>query len=181
MSVERMLEHNRRFVEGGGYEEFVTSKYPDRKVAVLTCMDTRLVRLLPAALGVGNGDIKLIKNAGGVVSNPFGSAVRSILVGIYELGIEDVMVIGHTDCGAQHICGTDMVNRMMARGITEEMIATCRYFEVDFDHWLCGFDSVEMSVRESVRTLREHPLIPDDVRIWGFIIDSVTGELTPVE
>ena len=126
------------------------------------------------------GDAKIIKNAGGVISSPFSTEVRSLLVGIYELGVEDVMVVGHTDCGAQHISGPDMVEAMRSRGIPERSIEACRYFDVDFDKWLCGFDSVEESVRRSVAVLRNHPLIPGDVRISGFIIDSVTGELTEV-
>ena len=178
--IDDILEFNRRFVAEKGYERYVTDKYPDKKVAVVTCMDTRLTELLPAALGLRNGDAKIIKNAGGTVLKPFSTEVRSLLVGIYELGVEDIMVIGHTDCGAQHINGPDMLDAMRSRGISEEAIEVCRYFDVDFDKWLCGFDSVEESVRSSVAVLREHPLIPDDVRIGGFIIDSVTGELTRV-
>lgn len=178
--MEDILEFNRRFVEDRQYEKYVTSKYPDRKIAVVTCMDTRLVELVPAALGFKNGDIKMIKNAGGVVTESFGSAVRSILVGIYELGIEDVLIIGHSDCGAQHISGEELLSMMRERGISQEDIDMCRFFDVDFDRWLCGFDSVEESVRSSVGLLESHPLIPDDVRIWGFVIDSHTGELKPV-
>ncbi len=178
--IDDLLEYNRRFVENKGYEPYLTSKYPDRKIAIVTCMDTRLVELLPAALGIRNGDVKMIKNAGGVITEPFGSAVRSVLVGIYELGVEDVMVIGHSDCGAQHISGEVMIDLMKKRGITDEDIELCRFFEVDFDHWLSGFDSNDKSVRESVRMLRNHPLVPKDVRIHGFLIDSVTGLLTRV-
>ena len=63
-------------------------------------MDTRLIELLPAALGIRNGDAKIIKNAGGVITHPYGSVMRSLLVAILELGVEEVMVIGHTDCGS---------------------------------------------------------------------------------
>ena len=59
-------------------------------------MDTRLTTLLPEALGIKNGDVKIIKNAGGVVSHLFGSVVRSILVAIYELGIEEIMAVSYT-------------------------------------------------------------------------------------
>ena len=99
--IEEILEYNRKFVEEKAYEPYVTSKYPDKKIAILTCMDTRLTSLLPAALGLKNGDVKMIKNAGGVITHPYGSVVRSLLVGILELGVEEVMVIGHTDCGVQ--------------------------------------------------------------------------------
>ena len=55
------------FVTNKGYKPYTTSKYPDRKLAIVTCMDTRLIELLPAALGIKNGDAKIIKNAGGVI------------------------------------------------------------------------------------------------------------------
>ena len=77
--IEEMLAYNREFVRSRGYEKFQTSQYPDKKIAILTCMDTRLVELLPAALGIRNGDVKLIKNAGGMITGPFDSAVRSLL------------------------------------------------------------------------------------------------------
>ena len=101
--IEEMLAYNREFVRSKGYEKFQTSKYPDKKIAILTCMDTRLVELLPAALGIRNGDVKRIKNAGGMITGPFDSAVRSLLVGIVELGVEEVMVIGHNDCGVAQV------------------------------------------------------------------------------
>ena len=63
-------------------------------------MDTRLTELLPAALGIKNGDVKIIKNAGAIISHPFGSVIRSLLVAIYELGVYEVMIFGHTDCVA---------------------------------------------------------------------------------
>ncbi|MBQ5551537.1 MAG: carbonic anhydrase, partial [Bacteroidales bacterium] len=84
--IDSILNYNREFVAKKGYEKFVTSKYPDKKLAVLSCMDTRLTELLPAALGLRNGDAKIIKNAGGLVISPFDSAMRSLLVAVYELG-----------------------------------------------------------------------------------------------
>lgn len=99
--VEEILAYNRKFVEEKRYEPYRTSKYPEKKLAVLTCMDTRLTELLPAALGLKNGDAKIIKNAGGVITHPYGSVVRSLLVAILELGVEEIMVVGHTDCGVQ--------------------------------------------------------------------------------
>lgn len=59
--IKEILEHNRRFVAEKGYERFRTDKYPNKKIAIVTCMDTRLVELLPAALGFRNGDVKLSK------------------------------------------------------------------------------------------------------------------------
>ena len=69
--MEEMLKYNETFVAEKQYEKYHTSKYPDRNVAIVACMDTRLTELLPAALGIKNGDVKLIKNAGGVILLPF--------------------------------------------------------------------------------------------------------------
>ena len=87
--VEELLAFNTKFVEEKQYEQYATSKYPDKKIAILSCMDTRLTELLPAALGLKNGDVKIIKNAGATITQPFGSAVRSLLIAIYEMCIRD--------------------------------------------------------------------------------------------
>ena len=65
MIIEEIIKYNEQFVANKGYKKYLTSKYPDKKLAILSCMDTRLIELLPAALGLKNGDAKLIKNAGG--------------------------------------------------------------------------------------------------------------------
>ena len=177
--IDEILAYNKKFVEEKKYEQYATSKYPDKKIAILTCMDTRLVELLPAALGIKNGDVKMIKNAGGMINGPFDSAVRSLLVGIIELGVEEVMVIGHTDCGVSHINAEMMIQHLIQRGVSQDHIDMMRYCGIDFEQWLRGFDSVECSVEETVDLLRNHPLMPADVVIKGYIIDTETGELTP--
>ena len=178
--VKNMLEFNKKFVAEKQYEKFTSSKYPDKKIAILTCMDTRLTELLPAALGLKNGDAKIIKNAGGVITHPYGSVVRSLLVAILELGVEQVMVIGHTDCGVQGMDGNELLGELVERGIDKEHIDIVRHSGIDLEKWLGGFESVEKSVEETVHTLKTHPLMPKDIEIKGFIMDSETGELTEV-
>ena len=178
--IEQIVEYNKKFVENKGYEPYLTSKYPNKKLAVLTCLDTRLTELLPAALGLKNGDAKIIKNAGGVITHPYGSVVRSLLVAILELGVEQVMVIGHTDCGVQGMDGNELLEELVERGIDKEHIDIVRHSGIDLEKWLGGFESVEKSVEETVHTLKAHPLMPKDIEIKGFIMDSETGELTEV-
>ena len=173
-----MLEFNRRFVEAKEYEKYRTSKYPDKKIAIVTCMDTRLVTLLPAALGLKNGDVKIIKNAGGTITNPFDSTMRSILVAVYELGVNEVMIIGHTGCGVQGMNADEMLHLMKERGVDEEHIKLMRHCGIDLDSWLHGFSDTEEAVMETVDLVRNHPLMPKDVTVKGYIMDSETGELT---
>ena len=178
--IKKILAYNKQFVEEKRYEQYSASKFPNKKLAIVTCMDTRLVELLPAALGLKNGDVKMIKNAGGVVTSPFGSVIRSLLVAIIELGVTDIMVIGHTDCGVQHIDSEMMIHHMKERGITQESIDLMKYCGIDFEKWLAGFDTVEQSVTDTVHTIRNHPLIPSDIRIGGYVIDTYTGALQVV-
>ena len=178
--IDTILEYNRKFVESGEYEKYKTSKYPDKKIAILTCMDTRLVTLLPAALGIRNGDVKLIKNAGAVVTNPFDSTIRSLLVAIYELGVNEIMVIGHTGCGVQGMDAGEMLHLMKERGIDDEHISLMRHCGIDLDSWLHGFDDTPSAILETIDLISNHPLVPKDVVVRGYMMDSVTGELSPL-
>lgn len=178
--IEEILEYNKGFVEAKKYEPYITNKFPDKKIAVLTCMDTRLTELLPAALGLKNGDAKIIKNAGGLIGHQYGNVVRSLLIAILELGVEEILVVGHTDCGVQGMEGKEMLKKLVLRGIPEEHIQTIQNSGIRLGEWLEGFSSVEESVLETVEGLKSHPLIPKDIDIHGFIMDSVTGELMPV-
>ena len=178
--IDEMLRHNREFVANREYEGYKTSKFPDKKIAIVTCMDTRLTQLLPAALGIRNGDVKIIKNAGGVITNPFDSAMRSLLVAVYELGVEEVMVIGHTGCGVQGMNAKEMLELMRARGVDEEHISLMRHCGIDLDSWLHGFDDTGAAVTETVDLIRNHPRMAKDVRVAGYIMDSDSGELSPL-
>lgn len=179
--IDEALAYNKEFVANRKYEDYITDKYPDRKIAILTCMDTRLTQLLPAALGFKNGDVKIIKNAGGVISQPFGSAIRSLLVAIYELGVQEIMVIAHTDCGVQCMDSSMMIEHMRQRGISEDHINMMNYCGIDLREWLSGFHDIEEAVKETLHLILNHPLIPDDIKVRGFIMDSTTGELTEIE
>lgn len=122
-------------------------------------------------------DIKMIKNAGGVITHPYGSVVRSLLVGILELCVEEIMVIGHTDCGVQGMDPKVLLKGLEKRGVEKKHMDIIRNSGIDLERWLAGFDSVEQSVEDTVFALQNHPLMPQDIKIYGFIMDSITGEL----
>ena len=177
--IDDILKYNKTFVAEKAYEHFITDKYPAKKLAILTCMDTRLTVLLQEALGLKNGDAKIIKNAGGTIPSETDSAIRSLLVAIYELGVSEVMVIHHSTCGACHMSYEEFRPHMLERGISEE---TLREWEGrGIGPWLEGFHDTEASVRRTVETIVSHPLIPRDITVRGFIIDSVTGKLTEIK
>jgi len=176
-NIDKVLELNRQFVENRGYEAHLTDKFPDRKLAVLSCMDTRLSVLLQEALGLRNGDAKIIKNAGAVIPSPWDSAMRSLIVAVYELGVTEIMVVAHTTCGACHMSFHHFKDEMLKRGIPASELERS---DVDLDEWLEGFHDTEQSVRNTVAAITGHPLMPSDITVRGFIIDSATGQLSEV-
>ncbi|SCK11922.1 carbonic anhydrase [Vogesella sp. LIG4] len=175
--LSSLLDHNRAFVEAREYEQFETDKFPDKNLAVLACMDARLVELLPKAMGLKNGDAKLIKNAGALVTHQWGSVMRSLLVAVYELRAEEICVVAHHDCGMRAIDPNRILASAQERGVSADTIATLRGAGIDLDGWLKGFDNVHDSVRHTVATIRSHPLMPKDIPVHGLVIHPATGKL----
>lgn len=176
-TLDQMLEFNRRFVETKMYEPYATTRFPDKKMVIVTCMDTRLTELLPKAMNLKNGDAKIIKNAGAIITAPFGNIMRSVLVALYELNAKEVYVVGHHDCGMTGIDPAETVRRMQARGVSGDVIRTLHHAGIDLNRWLTGFDSVRDSVERSVEIVRRHPLLPPGTPVHGLIIDPHTGAL----
>ena len=184
-NIASILEHNRAFVAAGEGEGLASPKRPGKRVAVLSCMDTRLTYLLPRALGLDGGDAKLIKVAGATVIDAYGEVMRSLLVAVAELGVTDIMVVGHTDCGT---CGMDphhMLDELVEAGLPREQLdAALSVGDSDdrgrIERFLTGFDELESDVVATVARIQQHPLMPPTVRVWGFTIDIETGALAPV-
>ncbi|WP_409347024.1 beta-class carbonic anhydrase [Paenibacillus sp. MBLB4367] len=175
--ISDIMEFNREFVENKQYEQYLTDKYPDKKMAILTCMDTRLVELLPKALNLRNGDAKIIKNAGAILTQPFGSAMRSILVAIHEMGVEEVLVIGHHGCGMTSLDTEAMVEKIKANGIPDLVLQTLERSGIRMERFLKGFDTVEEGVMQSVEIIRRHPLLPSFIPVHGFVMHPDSGSL----
>ena len=176
-NLEEILKFNKEFVEKKEYEKYNTTKYPDKKIAILSCMDTRLTELLPKALDLKNRAAKNIKNAGGTVIHPFGSAMRSLLICVYEFDIKEIFIIGHYDCGVSSMDTDKMIKKMIEKGIDVQTLDTLSRAGIKVKKWLHGFDCVEESVRESVTKVKNHPLMPSNVAIHGLIMDPLTGRL----
>lgn len=178
--LQDILEYNESFVENKEYKKYKTSKNPNKKLVILSCMDTRLTELLPKALNIKNGDVKLIKNAGASIMHPFGSIIRSIIVAVYEFQADEVLVIGHHGCGMSNLNVDHILQKAVDRGISPEVITTLINAGIDIKKWLRGFNSVEESVKESVDMISNHPLMPKDIVVHGLIMDPETGKLETI-
>lgn len=136
---------------------------PGRRVAIVTCMDARL---LPSRfLGLEEGDAHVIRNAGGSARE----ALRSLVISQRLLGTNEVLVIHHTECGMLTFENEDLYAK-----VREELGADAS--DIDF----LPFSDLEQSVRDDVRFLKESPLIGDDVTVRGFVYDVKSGRVTEV-
>lgn len=176
-NISEILDYNQNFVNTKQYEQYLTNKFPDKKMVIFTCMDTRLVELLPKAMNLRNGDAKIIKNAGAIISQPFGSVVRSVLVALYELEASEVVVIGHHGCGMTGLDSQHIIDQARQRGVDDTVLDTLENSGIKLHKWLRGFDNVYDSVLNSVKILRNHPLLPIDIPVHGMIIHPETGAL----
>jgi carbonic anhydrase len=177
---EMILEHNREFVASKGYEQYAATVQPRRKLAILTCMDTRLTELLPAALGIRNGDAKIVKNAGAIILDPFGVSMRSLLIAVYMLGVKEIFVIGHKDCGVRHLSASKIKERMIAMGLPQEKIDLVESCGINLEGCMKGFEETNESVRDTVSIIKKNPLLPKGIDVLGFVMDPNTGEIEEV-
>ena len=175
--LAEILDHNKEFVDAGEYVQFFSDKFPNRGLAILSCMDARIIELLNEALGLKNGDAKMIKNAGALVTHPWGSVMRSLLVAVFELRCKEIMVVAHYDCGMRGLSSKHVLEKAEASGISATSIETLRNAAIDLDGWLTGFDDVGQRVRHSVEMIRNHPLMPKSVPVHGLVIHPTTGKL----
>jgi carbonic anhydrase len=159
--IDELLEANRGYART--FDRGHLPMPPARRVAVVTCMDARI---LPSrVLGIDIGEAHVIRNAGGRAQE----ALRSLVISQQLLGTREVAVIHHTDCGM-----LTFTNPQLRAKVKETLGADAG--GIDF----LPFSDVEQSVREDVDFLRASPLIPRDIPIRGFVYDVKTGTLTEV-
>ncbi len=137
---------------------------PGRQFAIVTCMDARLDPAKYA--GLQEGDAHVIRNAGGVVSD---DALRSLVISHWLLGTQEAIVVGHTDCGM-----VTFTNDVLRQKLADEAGADAS--DIDF----LPFPDAAARVGESVRRIRETPLLPDSFGARGFVYDVKTGRLNEV-
>ena len=155
---------------------------PARRFAVLTCMDARID---PAKLaGLAEGDAHVIRNAGGRASD---DAIRSLVISHKLLGTREWFVIHHTDCG-MGMFTEETMRTLLAHSLDTAALGPAGWrdtgkgpgsSEGEFIDWLTFKDPAE-AVLTDIRRIRSHPLVADDIPIYGYIYDVRSGRLVEV-
>ncbi|MBD1371206.1 carbonic anhydrase [Hazenella sp. IB182357] len=175
--LKQILAFNEQFVETKGYLPYMSDKFPNARLLIVTCMDTRLTELLPQAMNIKNGDAKILRVAGAMITEPYGSIMRSVLVAVTQLKVEEIMVVGHHDCGMVGLEGEQMIRSLQQKGISVEKMKQFDKPGETVEAWLTGVNSVEGAVLRSVQMIKEHPLFPHDIPVHALTITPDTGKL----
>jgi carbonic anhydrase len=180
-TLYEVLTANREYARGFSHEAQLPIT-PARKFAILTCMDARLD---PAKFaGLKEGDAHVIRNAGGRASD---DAIRSLVVSHKLLGTREWFVIHHTDCGMSTITGPLMA-RLLSHSLETALLTEQGWKDVGLTpgsdageriDWMT-FKDTTLSVVTDVWRIRNHPLVPPWVSIYGYVYDVRTGRLKPV-
>jgi carbonic anhydrase len=162
--ADELLEANQQFVRNFNLGDLAVK--PRRRLAVLACMDSRI--LFERCLGLKPGDAHMIRNAGGIATD---DALRSLIVSHHLLDTQEFIIINHTDCGLLKVREDELKARL-----TEKM-GTAAAEPAHFH----AFDDLEANVRLQMQRIKSHPWIPKHIPVRGFIYDVKTGALSEVE
>lgn len=164
MSVlDEVLRANSEFTKT--YDAARATAPVTRKLALVACMDYRIP--LEQAFGLKPGDAYVIRNAGGVVTE---DVIRSLLVAHYKLGVEEFLVVNHTECGMQTFRDEDLREDIRRRRGTDS-VAPEQFH---------AFRDLDDHVRQQIQRIQSHPWVPSKIPVHGCIYDVHTGKLSVV-
>jgi carbonic anhydrase len=179
--LQEVLADNQRYAADFG-DKAKLAMPPARHFAILTCMDARLD---PAKFaGLTEGDAHVVRNAGGRASD---DAIRSLVISYKLLGTREWFVIHHTNCGMEFFTN-DVMRGLLANSLETASLTEKGFQDVgkgpgsragEFIEWLTIRDQ-QQSVRDDVHRIRQHPLVPKKIAIYGYVYDVKSGRLLEV-
>ena len=160
--IEELIANNRSFARE--LPSIHLDVHPSRRLAIVTCMDSRLNVF--AALGLLDGEAHVLRNAGGVITDDM---IRSLAVSQRRLRTREIMLIQHTDCGMQKLTDDGF------RAELQHDTGVAPAFAIE------SFTDVEANVRQSILRVRRSAFIPHRDRVRGFVYDVDTHLLAEVQ
>ncbi|MEA2209570.1 MAG: carbonic anhydrase [Solirubrobacteraceae bacterium] len=161
-AIDELLENNRSLA-GRSAPEHLDVR-PSRRLAIVTCMDSRLDVF--AALGLAGGEAHVLRNAGGVITD---DVIRSLAVSQRRLGTREVMLIHHSDCGMQKVTDDGF------RAELQEATGVAPAFAIE------SFVDVDADVRQSLQRVRNSPFVAHRDHVRGFVYDVDTHALREID
>jgi carbonic anhydrase len=180
--LDEVLSANQQYVAGFG-DKGSLALPPARGFAILTCMDARLDPAKYA--GLAEGDAHIIRNAGGRASD---DAIRSLIISYKLLGTREFFVIHHTDCGMEFFTN-DVIRGLLANSLETAALTAEGFKDIgkgpgsraaQFIEFLTIPDQ-KQAVIDDVERIRNHPLVPVSIPVYGYVYDVKTGKLIEIE
>jgi carbonic anhydrase len=160
-TIDQLLKGNEEFA--ARLSEQHLDVRPSRKLAIVTCMDSRLDVF--AMLGLGNGEAHVLRNAGGVITD---DVIRSLAISQRLLETREVMLIHHTDCGMEKISDDGF------RAELQEETGVAPSFAIE------SFVDVDADVRQSILRVQRSAFLPHRDSVRGFVYDVDNHRLREV-
>ena len=170
--LEAIVAANHAAIEGRRGEAEFSCYRECLPLAALTCIDPRLNKLFPGALGLGEEQFIWLRNAGNVITSPTSSTVRSMAIAVLLKGAKEIAVIGHTDCKMSKFGVAELLDRLKAWGIDRTSLPM-----PNLQEFFGLFSSEKPNVMKAVGHLRQSPIIPPKMPVHGLIIDTNSGRL----
>lgn len=161
-TIDELLAANRDFADSLPARHLDVR--PSRRLAIVTCMDSRLDVF--GALGLGEGEAHVLRNAGGAITD---DTIRSLAISQRLLGTEAVMLIHHTDCGMEKLTDDGF------RAELQEATGVSPTFAIE------SFDDVDADVRQSILRVRRSAFLPHREQVRGFVYDVDDHRLREIE
>lgn len=174
MQLDDILARNQKYVneKKGQIPTFDHFK----RVGLLYCMDPRLTGVVEPAMGFAPGEVVVLRNAGNQVLPENNDVLRSISMSVLHQALADFIVLGHTDCGMSKFDESETVHQLKQQGVDPNEATG----DKEVSEWFGALNDIEENVRSTIRAIRACPLISNDLRLHGMIINTKTGELRKV-
>jgi carbonic anhydrase len=160
--IETITSQNATYAENFAGKDL--PPHPSKKIAVLACMDARI--MVNEALGLKIGEAHIIRNAGGIATD---DALRSLIISHELLGTEKIIIINHTECGMATFKDEDLQKKL-----------SDKYHSNASDIKFHSFDDLEENVKNQIKRIKSTPFLSNIVSVNGFIYDIKTGKIREV-
>lgn len=154
-----------------------------KKALIITGFNEKLHSLFPVITKKKTEELIILNSFGNLISKPYGGNMRSILLAIYCENIEEIYIIGERNSDIS-INKDELLTKIYEAGIPKETFETIEYIDV-VEHnligWLIGPEDAEKIIQQNMDLIRNHPLMPNSIPVYGFIADSQTGVFVAVE
>lgn len=168
---------------------FIHPASQGKKVLAITNVNFLLKGELSKNINVSPENLIVFKSFGTVISQPYGCLLRNIIIAVYKNNVDKIYIIGDKDCTENVMDYHLFLESVKKEGISDDIIRTIDYLientliagkNYGLINWLEGSKTVEENIAIGVKMLKEHPLIPKRISVYGLIYNRQTNDFASI-